>query len=108
MHRLIGFHQLAMKPGWKTKGKNMSSKSENKPVEKIRVGQVQLSIFRNESEKGPYFKAELEHSYNKDGSWHSTNSYSRRDLINLAKAAMMADSAIGKLSREESAQDEAE
>jgi len=83
----------------------MSSKTENKPVEKIRVGSVQLSVFRNDGEKGPYYKAELENSYNKDGSWHTTSSYSRRDLINLAKAALLADSAFGVLSRQESGPD---
>lgn len=86
----------------------MSSKTENRPVEKIRVGTVQLSIFRNEGEKGTYYKAELEHSYQKDGSWRQTNSYSRRDLINLAKAALLADSAIGALSHRESGQDDGE
>jgi hypothetical protein len=87
-----------MKPVLKRKERTMSSKTENRPVEKIRVGGVQLSIFRNEGEKGPYYKAELEHSYKRDGSWHATNSYGRRDLINLAKAALLADSVIGTLS----------
>lgn len=97
-----------MKPVFKRKERAMSSKTENRPVEKIRVGSVQLSIFRNEGEKGPYYKAELEHSYNKDGSWHATNSYGRRDLVNLAKAALLADSSIGALSYRESGQDEGE
>lgn len=86
----------------------MSSKTENKPVEKVRVGTVQLSIFRNEGEKGAYFRAELEHSYQKDGNWHTTSSYGRWDLINLAKAALLADSAIGALSRREQPADASE
>jgi hypothetical protein len=93
-----------MKPVFETKRKEtMSSKTENKPVEKIRVGSVQVSIFRNESEKGPYYKGVLEHSYkDADGKWQTSNSFGRRELINLAKAAMLADSKIGELTYRDS------
>jgi hypothetical protein len=79
------------------------SKSENKPVEKIRVGSVQFGIFRNESEKGPYYKANLENAFkDKDGNWKPTSSYGRRELINLAKAALLAESKIGELTYRDS------
>lgn len=81
----------------------MSSKTENKPVDKIRVGSVQVSIWCNEGEKGPYYKAEIEHSYkDRDGNWHRTTNYGRHELINLAKAALLADSKIGELARRNS------
>lgn len=73
--------------------------SDNKPVEKVRVGTVQFGIFRNEGEKGPYYKAALETAYKDGDTWKATSSYGRRELINLAKAALLADSKIAELMR---------
>lgn len=76
----------------------MSTTSAKKPVEKIRVGGVQVGIWRNEGPEGPFFTAGVELSYKgEDDQWHTSTSFGRRDLINLAKAALLADSAIGRL-----------
>lgn len=71
--------------------------STNRPVEKIRVGSVQISIWQNQGAEGPFYTASVELSYNQDGEWRTSTSYGLRDLINLAKAALLAHSAIGKL-----------
>jgi hypothetical protein len=79
------------------KGTPMSTNT-NKPVDKIRVGSVQVSTWRNESKEGPFYTASIELSYKgNDGQWHASTSYGLRDLINLAKAALLAHSAINKL-----------
>jgi hypothetical protein len=58
--------------------------------------------------KGVFFTAgRPELSYkDSEGKWHNdTGSYSRRDLLNLAKAALLADSAIIKLNHAHKAED---
>src|SRR5262245_2751173 len=76
------------------------SNEKNKPVETIRVGSVKIAIWKNEGEDGPYYTAgQPEVSYRDKGTdkWHTSKSLSGRDLVNTAKAALLADSAIGKL-----------
>ena len=73
--------------------------SDNKPIEKIRVGGVQIAIWKNTSEKGPFYRATVELSYKSGDGWKTGSHFGMRDLVNLAKAALLAHSAIGKLSR---------
>src|SRR5262245_54627920 len=76
------------------------SNEKNKPVETIRVGSVKIPVWKNEGDDGIYYTAgQPEVSYRDKGTnkWHTSKSLSGRDLINLAKAALLADSAIGKL-----------
>lgn len=73
------------------------STTSNKPVEKIRVGSVQMSIWQNEGQDGPFYTSSVELSYKDGDQWKPSSSYGPRDLVNLAKAALLAHSAIGKL-----------
>jgi hypothetical protein len=77
----------------------MTTESTNKPVEKIKVGNVQIPIWRNVNERGLYYSAGAPQlSYKKEGQWHNDGkAYVGRDLLHLAKAALLADSAILKL-----------
>jgi hypothetical protein len=70
-------------------------------AETIRVGGVSIPIWKNEGEDGPYYKAgEPELRYrDKGGEWHDSKSYGQRDLVNLAKASMLAHSEIVKRNR---------
>jgi hypothetical protein len=100
-------HALAMMPA-ERKEDIMSTTTTNKPVEKIRVGSVQVSIWRNEGQEGPFFTASVELSYKDGDQWRTSTSYGLRDLINLAKAALLAHSAIGKLKGSQVTPDESE
>lgn len=86
----------------------MTTDSKQTPEKKIQVGGVQIAIWKNEGENGPYFKAgspELRYR-DAEGNWNTGRSYSQRDLINLVKAAMMAHSEIGRLDRQNPEDDE--
>lgn len=79
------------------------SNEKTKPVETVRVGSVKIAVWKNQGDDGPYYTPDApEFSYVKDGKWHSSKRPSgQRDLINLAKAALLADTAIGKLRYED-------
>ena len=70
----------------------------NRPVANIRVGSVQASIWRNQNDNGPFYSTTLKRSYkDKDGSWKDTDSYGPTDLLELAKAADLANTRIIEL-----------
>ncbi len=76
----------------------MTTENANKPVEKIKVGQVQIAIFRNTDGNGEtYYSSKLQHEYKDGDTWKATNNYNHRELVHLAKAALLADSAVLKL-----------
>jgi hypothetical protein len=70
----------------------------NKPVDKIRIGNVTASIWNNPSEKGDFYSVTFERSYKGEGdAWKSSQSYRRDDLLELAKAADKAHDRILEL-----------
>lgn len=77
----------------------MSNEAKEQPVAKIKVGSVQMAIWRNQGEHGSFYNASVQLSYkDRDGKWmNNGSSYGLRDVLNLAKAAMLAHSEIGKL-----------
>jgi hypothetical protein len=77
----------------------MTTETKNHPVTKIKVGNVQAAIWKNASEKGTFYSATFDLSYRDDkGQWHNNaRSHGQRELIHLAKAALLADSEIGRL-----------
>ncbi len=80
----------------------MSAETKHKPVHNIQVGGVQIPIWKNEGADGTFYKAGAPELRYRDaaGEWNTSKSYGGRDLINLAKAAMLAHSEIGRLSHE--------
>ncbi len=81
----------------------MPAENANKPVDKIKVGGIQIAIWKNDGEDGAYYKAGSPELRYRDiaGEWHTGKSYGPRDLINLAKAAMLAHSEIGRLNHKD-------
>jgi hypothetical protein len=70
----------------------------NKPVEKLRIGNVTANIWNNPSEKGDFYSVTFERSYKGEGdAWKSSHSYRRDDLLELAKAADKAHDRILEL-----------
>lgn len=61
------------------------------PEQKFKAGAVEVSIWKNESEKGDYHSISFQRSYkDKEGNWQTTNSLKVNDLpkalIALGKA----------------------
>jgi hypothetical protein len=56
-----------------------------KPVHKIRAGALEAGIWRNESEKGPFFSVTISRSYKKGEEWKQTDSFSGDDLPMVRK-----------------------
>lgn len=88
----------------------MSAESKTKPVTNVQVGGVQIPIWKNDGADRVYYKAGAPELRYRDaaGEWHTGKSYGPRDLVNLAKAALLAHSEIGRLGHSESDSDEQE
>ncbi len=88
----------------------MPADNKNKPVKHIQVGGIQIAIWQNDGEDGPYYKAGSPELRYRDvaGEWHTGKSYGHRELINLAKAAMLAHSELGRLNHKETGDESAE
>ena len=59
----------------------------NKPVYRLRYGNVVAAVWNN-SQAGHFFKTAFHKSYpTNSGGWGDSSSFDDRDLLNLAKAA---------------------
>lgn len=59
----------------------MAEKKKNAPVQKFRLGGLQLDVWENESEKGQFLTMSFQRSYkDKDGEWQHTQSLRVNDL----------------------------
>jgi hypothetical protein len=68
----------------------MSNKPASKPIHKIRDGAIEVSIWKNEGEKGPRYSATHRRSYKQDEEWKDSDSYGQDDLLILAKLLDLA------------------
>lgn len=67
----------------------------NKPVHRIRLSRISASIFKNESQEGKaFYSTQFDRSYLDGEEWKHTRSFSRDDLLLLAKVADMTHSWI--------------
>ena len=65
--------------------------SKTKPVHRIHVGNIAAAIWANKSEKsGTWYSVTFSRSYKNQDTWKHTDSYSRDDLLVLAKVADLA------------------
>jgi len=73
--------------------------SRNRPVEKIRVGQIEASIWRNEGKNGPYLTVSFERRYRdaENGEWRSLRSFRSSDLFSLLVTGFQAYQALSNL-----------
>ena len=68
------------------------------PVAKLRIGLINASIWQRSSSEGTFYSASFERRYrDKEGQWHSTQSFNADDLLVLAKLADQAHSKIQEL-----------
>ena len=62
----------------------------NKPVHKIRIGNITASIWANEGQKGTFYNVTINRSYKDGDQWKDTNSLNRDDLLVVAKLSDQA------------------
>ena len=63
------------------------------PAHKIRIGALQATIWRNTSDKGPWYSVQLTRSYKAaDDEWRETDSLGHDDLLAAAKLLDLAHS----------------
>ncbi len=65
-----------------------------KPVQKIRGGGIEISIWKNEGANGPWYSITLRRNYKQGDAWKESDSYAEDDLLRLAKLADEADTWI--------------
>jgi hypothetical protein len=65
-----------------------------KPAHKIRAGAIELAVWRNEGEKGPWFSVTMSRSYKQGEEWKQSDSFGADDLLLLAKLLDQAHSWI--------------
>jgi hypothetical protein len=68
---------------------------KQRPAHEIRFGRLKATVWRQESDKGPWFSTVFSRSYRDDGgNWQSSQSFGRDDLLVLAKMCDLADTWI--------------
>ena len=69
--------------------------AKQRPAGEIRYGRLRATIWKQESDKGPWYSVVLTRSYqDPQGDWHSSSSFGRDDLLLLAKLCDQAHSWI--------------
>lgn len=62
--------------------------SNNKPVHRLRIGNIGAAIFENKTQDGKtFYNAQFDRSYRDGETWKHTQSYGRDDLLVLSKVA---------------------
>jgi hypothetical protein len=61
-----------------------------KPVHKLKDGAIELAIWENDSDNGPFYSVTHKRSYKKNDEWKDANSYGQVDLLALAKLIDLA------------------
>ena len=74
--------------------------SGNRPVEKVRIGNITAAIFENSGQKGTFYSVKLERSYKEGETWKNSDSLGRDDLLVAAKALDKAHDRIIELQQE--------
>lgn len=92
---------MAQSSAQRAEPRNDETASGNRrPVENIRHGNVEIAIWRNEGEKGPFFSASTPTiRYNDNGEWKDGSSFGRHDLLDVAEAAREAATKIRDLQK---------
>ena len=77
-----------------------------KPISEVRIGRVKAAIWPNETEGRTRHNVTFSRLYKDGDQWKSTQSFSRNDLLLLAKVADQAHSRIFELQQAEEPQAE--
>jgi len=71
----------------------------NTPADHVRLGAISAAIWANQTEHGPRYSVTLERLYRdpETGSWKSSTSFNRDDLLILGKVADLAHTRIHQM-----------
>lgn len=73
----------------------------NTPIQTLRDGNIQLAIWENVSENGPFYSTTISRSYKDgEGTYKNTKSYSGLDLLKIGQLAGHAYMVIKELERQ--------
>jgi hypothetical protein len=64
--------------------------SARKPVHKLKDGRIELAVWLNEGEDGPWYSATVRRVYKQGDAWKESGSYGQDDLLVLAKLLDLA------------------
>jgi hypothetical protein len=82
-------------PSSSSSGPAPNNASGRRPVDEVRNRNIRAAIWQNETEKGVMYNVTFSRSWRDDkAAWHDSDSFGYGDLMNLAKAAMDAHTAI--------------
>jgi hypothetical protein len=56
-----------------------------KPAEKFRDGGIEVAVWRNESDKGPWFSVTSSMSYKQGEEWKQSDNFGKDDILPLCK-----------------------
>jgi len=78
--------------------------SENqKPVETLSDGALQVSIWKNESENGSFYSTKIVRRYKDGEDWKDANSFSGSDILKVVNLMQKAYDVIGELRKADKA-----
>jgi hypothetical protein len=78
-----------------------AEKPGNRPVNTIRFGGVEATIWSNQSDKGEFYNITFQRRYqDKNQQWQTAQSYGANDALALAKVADLAVTTIIELQEE--------
>ena len=71
----------------------------NGPADHVRLGAISAAIWANDTEKGRRYSVTVERLYRdpETGSWKSTTSFNRDDLLKLGKVSDLANTRIHQM-----------
>ncbi len=65
--------------------------ANNKPTETLKDGLLKATIWKNEGDKGSFYRVNLTRSYQDNAEkWHDTDSFSGSELLRIAHLAQKA------------------
>jgi hypothetical protein len=77
--------------------RKITQKRRDKPTTTVRIGSINAAIWTNDTPGGPRHSVTFERLYKNGDGWKTTRSFSRDDLLVLAKVADRAYSRILEL-----------
>jgi hypothetical protein len=87
---LSGFVSGAVRPRWSRSENKTKEKAMSQPAQKIRISNLQVTVWRNSSDKGNWYSVIPSRSYKQGDDWKETTSLGFDDLLTMAKLFDMA------------------
>lgn len=86
----------------------MSNAPKQKPAHKLRQGVLSVTIWRNESEKGPWYSVTPSRRYKQGEEWKDADNLGFDDLLSMAKLLDQAHTWIAQQQADQKTSSDAE